>query len=93
MRSLFVYQLTGDVLFIAAKLLEFVLIAKAMTKEFIFLNIIFNVIFVLLSFLLISSYETEGATMAYALNKLLYLMTLYWFFTNKYKVKGIEKYD
>ncbi len=89
MRSLFVYQLTGDVLFIAAKLLEFVLIAKAMTKEFIVLNISFSITFALLSLKLINDMGTEGVTIAYAINQLGYFLVLTLLFSVKYK-KGIK---
>jgi len=83
--SLIGFQLSGDVFFIASKLLEIVLIAKAMTKHFIYLSIIFNTLYVLLSYLFINYLQTEGVTIAYAMNQLGYFITLYFIFTNQYK--------
>jgi PST family polysaccharide transporter len=72
MRSLFTFQLIGDFLKIAAWLLSYLMVAKAMTKVYIATEIIFNATFVGLALLLIKMYGVIGVTYAYAVNYFLY---------------------
>lgn len=78
MRSLFFWQLIGDVLKVSAWLLSYLLLAKAVTKVFIFLEVVFTLLLMLLSYLFINAYGLEGVTMAYALNYILYFFVLYY---------------
>ena len=72
MRGLFLWQLLGDVIKLAALLLAHLMLAKALTKSYIVTEIAFNVIYVLLSILLISRHGLIGATFAYAITYALY---------------------
>lgn len=72
MRSLFAFQLIGDFFKIAAWLLSYLMVAKAMTKVYIATEIIFNATFVGLALLLIKMYGVIGVTYAYAVNYFLY---------------------
>lgn len=77
MAELFLYQLIGDVIKIAAWLLGCIMIAKAMTKLFIFSEIFFAFSFVILVVLFIDLYGLIGVTMAFATNYFIYIIFLY----------------
>ena len=76
MLVLFKWQLVGDVIKIASWLLSYLMLAKAMTKAFIFTEIICSLCFVILSILFVNSYGLIGMTYAYTLNYILYLITM-----------------
>jgi PST family polysaccharide transporter len=84
MEPLFLFQLLGDIIKIASWLLAFVMLAKAMARMFIITEIIFNLTYVLLSYLFIHRYGLVGATYAYATNYLLYLITCYLLIRRKF---------
>jgi len=71
-----VFQLIGDFFKIASWILAYQLIARAMTRTFIFTEIFFNGSFVLLSMLFVPMYGPLGATIGYAVNFFLYLITM-----------------
>lgn len=85
MRSLFLWQLIGSVLKVAAQLLAYLMLAKVMMKSFIMTEIIFSVNFFLLSKIFIDSYGLVGMSYSFALNYLIYFITMtfitkrYWF--------------
>jgi PST family polysaccharide transporter len=66
MQNLFFFQLLGDVLKMATWVLGYVLVAKAMTKIYIIVEVTSCTLFVLLSLLFIDQYGTIGATIGYA---------------------------
>jgi O-antigen/teichoic acid export membrane protein len=74
--QLFLFQTIGDVLKIAAWLLAFQMVAKAMTSAFIITEIVFSASFIFLSVQGLTYFGLVGVTYAYALNYLLYLVTL-----------------
>lgn len=76
MRELFAWQLMGDVLKIASWLVAYLLLAKAKTLIYIFTEIIFSVSFVCLSLYFVSKYGVVGMTYSYALNYLVYLISI-----------------
>lgn len=71
-RIFFPVQLTGDILKIISWVYAYVMISKGMTKTFIFSEIIFGVLFVLLALLFVKQYGAIGASYAYALNYFFY---------------------
>lgn len=73
MRELFLWQMVGDVLRVAAWLLSFYLLGKAMTKPFLAAEVTFSLSFVFLVDLFTSSLGIGGAPIAYAVNNALYL--------------------
>ncbi len=77
MLELFKWQLIGDVIKIAAWLLSYLMLAKAMTKSFIFTEIIFSTTFVVFSILMIDSFGLIGMTYSFVINYILYLLTIY----------------
>ena len=76
MMELFAWQLIGDVIKIASWLLAYLMLAKAMTKVFIYTEVLFSALFVGLSILFVDKFGLVGITYAYALNYLLYLVMM-----------------
>ncbi|HLG40998.1 MAG TPA: hypothetical protein VI461_15060, partial [Chitinophagaceae bacterium] len=66
MQGLFAFQLAGDFCKMITWVLGYVLLARAMTKTFIIVEIISCTLFALLSMFFIDIYGTVGATMGYA---------------------------
>lgn len=74
MLELFKWQLFGDVIKIASWLLAYLMLARAMTKLFIFSEMIFSITSIILSMYFVEHYELVGITYAYVLNYTLYLL-------------------
>lgn len=66
MQGLFAFQLAGDFCKMITWVLGYVLLARAMTKTFIIVEILSCTLFALLSMFFIDIYGTVGATMGYA---------------------------
>jgi PST family polysaccharide transporter len=80
MEKLFAWQLVGDFLKIAGWVLGYLLIAKAMAKTYVILEL-FNFIFlVLISYFLVPYAGSIGATQAYAILYAVYLVILLFIF-------------
>jgi len=75
MRTLFAFQLVGDFFKIISWVLSSLMVAKAMTKTYIFTEIIFSITFYLLTITLTKYYGLQGVTVAFAVNYILYLAT------------------
>ena len=67
-KELFFYQLLGDVFKIFSFLIGYLLIAKALTKKYILIQIIFTINFVFLSVLCVSYMGLVGVTISYFIN-------------------------
>ncbi len=80
MMELFAWQLTGDIIKIASWLLAYLMLAKAMTKIFIYTEIIFSILFVLFSIYFIDTFGLIGITYAFSLNYFLYLVVMIFIF-------------
>ncbi len=80
MENLFSYQLIGDIFKIISWLLGYIMLAKSMTIQYIFSEIIFSVTYVLLTMILSDNYGFIGYTMAFALNYLIYLFFMLYTF-------------
>lgn len=80
MAELFLYQLIGDVVKIAAWLLGFIMVAKAMTKLFILSEIFFAWSFVGFVVLFLDKYGVVGVTIAFMTNYILYFLFLFFKF-------------
>jgi len=77
MAELFFYQLIGDVIKIAAWLLGFIMVAKAMTRLSIFSEIFFACSFIGFVVLFVNIYGLIGVTIAFMVNYLIYMIFLY----------------
>ncbi|MDU2945043.1 oligosaccharide flippase family protein [Citrobacter braakii] len=73
-RMFFPVQLIGDILKIISWVYAYVMISKGMTKTFIFSEILFGALFVLLAFVFVKQYGTIGASFAYVLNYFFYFL-------------------
>ena len=71
-QELFKWQLVGDVIKIAAWLMSYLMLAKAMTVEFISTEIVFSASFVCLCIYFTSQFGLVGLSYAYAINYALY---------------------
>ncbi len=76
MHSLFEFQLIGDVLKMCGWVLGYVLIAKAMTKVYIFMELLNFFNSILLGIFFVNKFGTYGATISYALVHCIYLVTM-----------------
>jgi PST family polysaccharide transporter len=77
MGELFSWFMFGDVLKIGSWVASFLLLSKAMTKTFIFLEIVFTLIYIALNLILIDTYGIKGTAIAYAVTYLLYWLIMY----------------
>lgn len=77
MAELFLYQLIGDVFKIASWLLGYIMVAKAMTRMFIYSELFFAFSFVLLSVVFMNLYGIIGMTIGFMVNYMMYLGFLY----------------
>jgi O-antigen/teichoic acid export membrane protein len=82
MESLFIFQLIGDILKIMGWVLGYLLLAKAMSKIYIILELVNFVLLVILSYFLVNWYGTVGATMAFSIVYLIYFAVLCYVFRN-----------
>lgn len=85
MIDLFAWQLVGDVIKIASWLLGYLIIAKAMTRVFIYTEIGFSVSFVLLSIFFIDIFGLVGITYAFSVNYFLYLIMMILIFRKRFR--------
>jgi PST family polysaccharide transporter len=83
MMELFKWQLIGDIIKIASFLLSTMMIAKAMTKVYIYSEIFFSILFMIQSIIWIKYFGLIGITYAFALNYLLYFIFML------YNFKGV----
>jgi O-antigen/teichoic acid export membrane protein len=82
MENLFAFQLIGDILKILGWVLGYLLLAKAMTKIYILMEIVNFILLVFISYFLVNWYGTVGATMAFAIVYLIYFVVLCFVFKN-----------
>jgi PST family polysaccharide transporter len=74
MSDLFFWQLIGDLFKITSFILAYILLAKAMTFHYIISEIIFNILYVILSIVLIGKFGLKGGSFAFAINYFMYLI-------------------
>lgn len=76
MRELFLWQFVGNVIKIAAWLMAYLMLAKAMTKSFIITEIVFSFGFVLLSIWFVDQFGLVGISYAFAVNYGVYFIVM-----------------
>lgn len=76
MRSLFKWQLIGDVIKIASWIISYILISKARVKTFMLLEIVLYITFISLSYFFIIPFGLVGVTYSYSLAYSIYLLSL-----------------
>lgn len=91
MREIFSWQLAGDVLKIGSWVLAYVMLGRSMVKIFVISEIIFSLLFVLLSWVLVDYFGLVGVSMAYAMNYLLYWAGMAYLIRNEMRqMKGVQ---
>jgi PST family polysaccharide transporter len=91
MATLFFWQLTGDILKIASWIFAFVMISKAMIKEYILSEVFFAFSFFTLTAVFVKFIGLEGAALAHAVNYLLYWIVMAIIIGNDLKHKCATK--
>jgi PST family polysaccharide transporter len=76
----FLPQVIGDFFKISSWLLAYLMIAKAMVKQYILTELIFSLFIVLFSRFCVDHFGGIGAIYAYAINYFLYLLTMLFLF-------------
>jgi PST family polysaccharide transporter len=76
MNELFAFQLIGDFFKMAAWVLAYLMLAKAMTKAFIITEITFSISYILLGYVCIHLFKLNGITIAFAINYFIYLIVM-----------------
>ena len=84
MVELFTWQLVGDVIKITSWFFGYLMLAKARTKSFIFTEVFFTSLFIVLSMLFVDEYGLVGITYAYVTNYLFYLITVVFLVKNEF---------
>jgi PST family polysaccharide transporter len=82
MKDLFAFQLIGDILKILGWVLGYLLLAKAMSRIYILLELVNFLLLVVISYFLVGWYGSVGATIAFAVVYLIYLIILCFVFKN-----------
>lgn len=80
MEELFLFYLIGDVFKIMSWTLSYILLAKSMTKEYIFCEIGYSLFYIFLAHGLIDSLGEIGVVLSYLLSSLLYLLSMLFIF-------------
>jgi PST family polysaccharide transporter len=76
MQDLFAFQLIGDILKIMGWVLGYLLLAKAMTKIYIVMEVVNFLLLILISYFLVNRYGSVGATLAFAVVYFIYFAVL-----------------
>ncbi|EOA2695129.1 O-antigen translocase [Citrobacter freundii] len=72
-RELFLVQLVGDVIKIICWLYSYSLLSKGIVKQYIFLELLYSVVFVISAYIFVPMFGVSGANYAYCLAYLIYL--------------------
>lgn len=88
MRELFPWQVAGDVIKVGSWILAYVMLGRAMIKQFVVTETLFSIFFVILSYLLVDVYGLIGVSIAYAINYCCYLIAMG--FLVKFEIHSME---
>ncbi|RZK56930.1 MAG: O-antigen translocase [Pedobacter sp.] len=88
MEKLFVWQLLGDFFKICSWLLAYLMIAKTMTKTFIFTEVFFTAFYLMAAYFVMSFNGVVGITQAYAINYFFYFVVMVVLFRKILLLKG-----
>jgi O-antigen/teichoic acid export membrane protein len=80
MENLFLYQLLGDFFKIAAWLLAYLMLAKAMMKIYILTEILFSISHLILGYICIDWFGLKGITIAFCINYTIYFIFMICYF-------------
>ena len=84
-RIFLLFSLIGDILKIMGWVLGYLLLAKAMTRIYIVMEVVNFLLLIVISYFLVKWYGSIGATMAFAIVYLIYFLVLCIIFRNSLK--------
>ena len=87
MENLFVWQLTGDIFKMCSWLLSYIMVAKTMVGKFILAEVGFNLLYLLVAFILMNVNGIVGLTQGYLVAYVLYTIVMIIIFRNIIIVK------
>lgn len=76
MEKLFFFQILGDFFKIAAWILAYLMLAKAMIKIYIITEVLFSIMYVIASSLFMNYWQLTGVTVVFCINYLLYFLLM-----------------
>ncbi len=85
MEELFLFQLIGDILKIGGWIVAFVMISKAMIKEYVITQISFSIVFPFLTLILTDLIGFQGVAVAHFLNYGIYWVTVSYLVNKRFK--------
>ncbi|AWH89664.1 O-antigen translocase [Limnobaculum parvum] len=88
-RELFLYQLIGDVIKVAAFIYAYPILTQGKTKIYIISEVLFSFGFVILSLIFVKLYGAQGANIGYMINYILYFIFAFTY-TNIISIKKEE---
>lgn len=95
MSTLFLWQLVGDFFKVAAWIIGYQMVAKAMVMLYVVTDILFNLFYVLFSYYFVSKMGIQGVTVAFAVSYILYFLTMVFIFrkllAGSHSVKSLSK--
>ena len=83
MRDLFAWQMIGDSLKIGSWILSYLMLGQAMIRLFMITEVIFSVLFVILTWVLTSAIGFQGVVVAFTINYALYWLVMAVFISKK----------
>ncbi len=91
MRSLFGWQLAGDVIKIGSWVLGYIVLGRSMVMVFVLSEIVCSSLFVILSWFFVSIYGVTGVSIAYLVNYLVYWLCMFYFV--KLEMRKMDRID
>ncbi len=76
MEDLFLWQFIGDFFKMAAWVLAYLMLAKALTKLFIITEIVFSISYIIIGYFCLRYYGLQGISIAFGVNYFIYLITM-----------------
>jgi PST family polysaccharide transporter len=82
MENLFTFQLIGDVIRVVSWQISYIILAKSLTKIFIFSECVNAILSISLTYIFVNRFGLIGVTYSFALNSMIYLMCISYLLRN-----------
>ena len=90
MSELFLFQVIGNIFKMICWVYGTLIIARAQTKLFISIQLIYSLLFYVTSLLFIDIYGIVGVTISYMISYMLYLIFLILYFKQNFKLNALK---
>lgn len=87
-KEVLIWQILGDFLRIMTLAFGYQIVAKAMIKKYFILEIVFNLVYLTLSYYLVQNSSFEGALQAYFFANLFLFVLILWMFRKIFKISN-----